>query len=482
MKNIILFAFAAFLGLSVYAQSSQGFELNVKIAGYPEDQTVRLGRYYGAQTLLVPDTATFDQRRGTFVFKRDEPLEKGMYMLVSYENVPAEFIVDESQQFSIDMKYPEFGVDMKFSGSPENQIYMDFNNQMRPFHQEFSELRKQFDAIEDKNSLEAKALADQIQAILENIENVRNEFMEKNPTHLMTAVFRAQRDVEVPEAPDYIPENERNQWRYNYYKDNYFGNMDLLDDRLLRTPIFHQRLENYLDKVLSQHPDSLISGMDRLIAQIRNTPELFKYVVWFTTDKYMRSQIIGYDAIWVHLAEMYYLSGDAVWASEATIENFQTHVNKTKPLLIGSVPAEFWCPDTNADRPNEQFRSVFEPKTRYTIVIFWEPNCGHCKRQMPILRDFYDAKREELDFEVFAVCRDHNVENWRKYINESNMTRWINVNGKASNIKYDDLWDVHSSPTIYVLDSQRRIVTKRIEVDQIEPFIQNWNAIHYSDQ
>ncbi|MCL2028758.1 MAG: DUF4369 domain-containing protein, partial [Bacteroidales bacterium] len=211
MKNIILFAFAAFLGLSADAQSSQGFELNVKIAGYPEDQTVRLGRYYGAQTLLVPDTATFDQRRGTFVFKRDEPLEKGMYMLVSYENVPAEFIVDESQQFSIDMKYPEFGVDMKFTGSPENQIYMDFNNQMRPFHQEFSELRKQFDAIEDKNSPEAKALADQIQAILENIENVRNEFMEKNPTHLMTAVFRAQRDVEVPEAQDYIPENERNQ-------------------------------------------------------------------------------------------------------------------------------------------------------------------------------------------------------------------------------------------------------------------------------
>ncbi len=98
---------------------------------------------------------------------------------------------------------------------------------------------------------------------------------------------------------------------------------------------------------------------------------------------------------------------------------------------------------------------------------------------MPLLRDFYNSKHKELDFEVFAVCRDHNVEAWKNYIYSNKMTEWVNVNGKASNIKYDDLWDVHSTPTIYVLDSQKRIVTKRVEVEQIEPFIKNWNALYY---
>ena len=56
---------------------------------------------------------------------------------------------------------------------------------------------------------------------------------------------------------------------------------------------------------------------------------------------------------------------------------------------------------------------------------------------------------------------------------------WVNVNGMSSNVRYDELWDVNSTPTIYVLDSQKRIVTKRIDVDQIEAFIRNWNAIHY---
>jgi thiol-disulfide isomerase/thioredoxin len=428
----------------------------------------------------------FDKKRGVFVIKRTEPLEAGMYMLVSHENAPAEFIVEKSQHFRIDMKYPEFGVDMKFTGSPENQLFVDFNNKIRPLHQEFSELRKQYDALEDKNSPKGKEISEKIQDILKRIEDVRTQFIEDNPKHLMAAVFRAQRDVEVPEAPDDIPENERTHWRYNYFKDNYFGNMDLSDDRLLRTPIFHQRLENYIDKVLSPLPDSLISGIDRLIEQIRNTPELFKYVVWFTTDKFMRSQIVGYDAIWVHLAEKYYLSGDAVWANEQVLENFQNAVNKTKPLLIGSVPAEFMCPDTTitadmTDFPWSSYRSVFSPKNRYTVVIFWEPGCGHCKKQMAALRDFYNEKRKELDFEVFAVCRDKNVDAWKKYIYENNMTHWINVNGKASTIRYDELWDVHSVPTIYVLDSKKRIVTKRIEAEQIEPVIRNWNALHYND-
>jgi thiol-disulfide isomerase/thioredoxin len=165
----------------------------------------------------------------------------------------------------------------------------------------------------------------------------------------------------------------------------------------------------------------------------------------------------------------------------------QKSVDKTKPLLIGNIPAEFKCPDTNittamnGDYPFALYRSVFEPKNRYTVVIFWEPSCGHCKKQMPILRDFYNEKRKELDFEVFAVARNTDIDGWKNYIKNTNISDWMNVFGKASTVKYDELWDVHSAPMIYVLDSKKRIVTKRIEAEQIEPFIRNWNALYYND-
>ncbi|MCL2683289.1 MAG: DUF5106 domain-containing protein [Bacteroidales bacterium] len=481
MKKIMLFFFAAFLGFPGMTQTNKGFEMTVKIDGYPEGARLSLGRYYADKHLFV-DTAIFDKKRGVYVFKRPERLEGGMYMLISFENMPADLIIDQYQQFSIEMNYPFNATNvstMKFKNSPENQIYMELNAKVRPFFEELSDVRKEFEALEDKQSPEAEALAKRQQSIWENMEKARTQFMQDNPKHLMTAVWRAQRDIEVPEAPDDIPEDERNHWRYNYFKDHYFDNMDLTDDRLIRTPVFHQRLETYIDKVLSQHHDSIKFALERLIEQTREAPELFKYVVWYSVDRYQRSQIVGYDAIWIYLAKKYYLGGDAFWASDAVIENFRKHIERWEPLLIGNRPPEFMCPDTNVGRPEERWRSVFEPQTRYTVVMFWEPSCGHCKRQMPLLRDFYNAKREELDFEVFAVCRHADIDLWKNYIYSNHMTDWINVYGMTSNIKYDDLWDVSSIPTIYVLDSQKRIVTKRIEVDQIEPFIRNWNALYY---
>jgi hypothetical protein len=100
---------------------------------------------------------------------------------------------------------------------------------------------------------------------------------------------------------------------------------------------------------------------------------------------------------------------------------------------------------------------------------------------MPVLRDFYNNMREELDFEVFAVGRDHDLDVWRAYLRDNDMTHWINVTGTTADLDFVEHWDARTSPLIYVLDSQNRIVTKRIEVEQIEPFIRNWNALHYSD-
>ena len=488
MKRYFLFVFIAFFGVistldarrNQPAEPQGGFELTVRVHGYPEGETLRLGRYFGAQTLLVPDTAVFDERRGVFVFRRDEPLEGGMYLLVSHSNFPAEFIVDEYQHFSIEMRYPEFGVDMQFTGSPENQIFADFNASIRPLHQEIGELRRQQGELEDRTSPEGQALNEQMQAIWTTIHEMQTQFMNDNPQHLMTAVFRAQRDVEVPEAPSYIPEDEQNNWRYNYWKRNFFNNIDLTDSRLLRTPIFHQRLTRFLDVVLMPTPDSIISGLDHLISQVRGDSALFQYVIWYTTDRFMRSQIIGHDAIWVHLVDRYYLTGDAFWVSEATLENFQRAADRARPLLIGATPAEFMSPDLDG-----RWRSVFEGTrtNRYTVVIFWDSRCGFCRRMMPILRDFYNERREDLDFEVFAVYfrMGDTEQDWRDYLNTNNMTNWINVHGGTSNIRFDQYWDVNSVPTFFILDNQRRIVARRINVEHIEPFIQNWNALHFSN-
>ena len=98
---------------------------------------------------------------------------------------------------------------------------------------------------------------------------------------------------------------------------------------------------------------------------------------------------------------------------------------------------------------------------------------------MPKWHDLYEKHGKEWDFDVIAICKDHEVEEWKHYIRKHNMLDWTNLCGKKANLDYDDKWDVATTPTIYVLDSKKRIVTKMIEPEYLEDFIKDWNKKYF---
>jgi thiol-disulfide isomerase/thioredoxin len=496
MKNMTSLFFVVLI-LNSYA-FAQNFELSVKVKDYPADSSLKLGRYYQAKTYLV-DSLKYDNKTKSFVLKRDTLFEGGMYMLVSYENSPAEIVIDKNQNFSIEANYSDHHFsDLKFINSNENTVYQSFNKKNERIYTELDEINKSYKAITEREASEKIDLSNEKNELIERnkilsakLEETKRTFMQDYPEHIMTAVFRAQNEIVVPEPPADITEDlSQKIWKYEYYYNHFFDNFDLkTDDRLIRTPVFHNKLQYYIEKVLPPHPDTIKFVIERLIEQTRGNDEYFKYVVWYAVDYYQRSQIVGYDAIWIYLAKKYYLPKadgtpqDAYWASEGTVTNFTNRIATLEPLLIGNIPKEFACPDTNINTSKEKFISVFEPskKHRYTVVIIWEPSCGHCRKKVPELRDLYNSLKDSLDFEVYAVGRDHDIEEWKEFIYKNNIQHWVNVCGKTATIDYSKEWDVVTTPTIVVLDDKHRIVTKKIEPDQIPIFIRQWNELRYEE-
>ncbi|MDR2511522.1 MAG: DUF5106 domain-containing protein [Bacteroidales bacterium] len=508
-KNILILSLLLFVVIGFAQKKSKfDFEMEVFIKNYPADSTLKLGRYYQGKTYFV-DTFTFDKKNKSFVLRRDTVPDSGMYMLISYENVPHDVIIDHDHHFTVRTEYKNIeGKDAHyfdgstFENSLDNQLFLNFNLNTASFRKEMDSLRMVYTDIQQKekdldtNSAAYAALKIRKQNITDGfdilnakLETLKDNFLKDNPEHIMTVVFKAQKEIDVPDAPDSITDDiAKQRWRWEYYYNHYFDNIDLHDARLVRTPIYPQKLQNYIEKILPPHPDTIKFALERLIEKTRGCDEIFKYTVWYPIDYYQRSPVVGYDAIWVYLAKKYYLPkkegdtlADAFWATPGMISNLKNRIEKVEPLLIGNVPPEFYCPDTNVDRPNQKMISCFAPAKnhRYTVVMFWEPSCSHCRKKIPELRDLYNAKKDELDFEVYAVGKDHNVGEWKEYIYKNNIDKWINVNGKTSNINFDDRWDIISTPTLYVLDNKHRIVTKRIEPEQIEPFIKMWNEEYY---
>ena len=494
MRNIVLkhsiaglLLMAALSGLTQTAaaqtkgDAKPALEIKVKIADYPDSMqnVLLLGRYYGSSQYII-DTAVYNAKTNTYTFSSEQPKERGLYLLITNDKRFAEFILDEDQQFEIETKFPSLNEHIKFTGSPENQLYMDFIEAGKGDYSAMNEAQKAFSEAKESNDTVAQAAwREKITALFDRMDQQKADFIKKNPDHLMAAVFKAQQDIDVPDAPEDTPDSLKREWQYEYYKEHYFDNLDLCDDRLVYTPVFHQRMTAWLDKVLyMQSPDTMKYAIERFIEKCRCSKELFKYAIWYPVDKYQRSEIIGQDAIWVHIAKKYYLTGEAYWATPSIVENFKKRITRVEPLLIGNRPPEFACPDTTVDSPNENFISVFSSPKRYTVVIFWSMTCGHCKKSLPKWLDFYHEKGKELDLEIIAICKDFEVADWKNYIREHHFD-WINLNGKTATADYNDLWDIVSTPTVYILDRDKRIVTKRIDQEYAEDFIRLWEREHF---
>ena len=72
---------------------------------------------------------------------------------------------------------------------------------------------------------------------------------------------------------------------------------------------------------------------------------------------------------------------------------------------------------------------------------------------------------------MFAVGNDFENETWLKYIQDNNLD-WINgSDGGDFTSNFRHLYDVYSTPQTYLLDKDKKILIKKIEVEALDDYI-----------
>ena len=74
------------------------------------------------------------------------------------------------------------------------------------------------------------------------------------------------------------------------------------------------------------------------------------------------------------------------------------------------------------------------------------------------------------DIEVFAVYTQAKKEEWNEYIEENNL-EWLNVYDPYYTSNFRELYDIYTTPIIYLLDKDKTIVAKRLQVEDIDRFL-----------
>jgi thiol-disulfide isomerase/thioredoxin len=119
--------------------------------------------------------------------------------------------------------------------------------------------------------------------------------------------------------------------------------------------------------------------------------------------------------------------------------------------------------------------SLYSINAPFTIVTFWDPNCGHCKEEIPRLDSFYKAKWKNYGVAVYSVnIYENEIPAWKKFLSEKNISKeWRQAyetkeartaTEKAGKANYRQLYDIYKTPTVYLLDKDKRIIAKQLSL------------------
>lgn len=458
MKKILYALLALFITQTINAQ---GYKIKFSITGL-KDSVCYLANYYGDKQYLQ-DTAKVNSK-GEFTFENPKrTLEKGMYIVVGNGKIRFfDFIVNKEQVFSVKSDYKGMDSAMSFVGSPENTLFYSYINYLRGKRKEAEEIQKAMKDVRT-DSVKRKPYEEKMKKIDTDVKEFKKNLFQNNPNSFVTSFLKVMDEPEIPEAPKLANGKIDSTFAYYYYKNHFFDNVNFQDDGLVRTPVFHDRLARFFKDVLPQMPDSISAEADKIIAKAAGTNEMFKYLVFYVTNYTETSKVMGMDAAFVHMVDQYYATKKAYWVDENQLLKITERAKLLKPILLGKAAPEMSLTDTFG-----KIHTLSKIQANYTLICFWDPDCGHCKTEVPALyKTWGELKKKGIDIKVYGVACTVEDDKWRKFIKEKGLN-WINViDLPGSRARYD----IYSTPVLYLLDKDKKIVAKRIGHDNLEEII-----------
>lgn len=464
MKKYLFSFLILCTGLSACAQGKKGekevisnkagYSIGVKVKGMQPGSRFILANYLGDKP-YARDTA-FADASGIATFKGNERLERGIYMVLLPGMSYFEVIVGDNAHFRIetDTTTADYYDKMTAHGSEENTRFIAYNKFLI---QKESERRNTTDENK-KREIDNKVV------------EYKKNYIASNPGDLLSNVLLMMEQIDVPDAPAHLSTEEAKKWQYNYYVQHYWDKINFKEEGLVRTPgaIMQNIIDRYFDKVLNQDPDTLNKYVDFVVGKTEGTKELERFFIWYLTRKYETSKVMCHDGVFAHLAKQYYCTGKAFWADSSLITKICEKAEKITYTACKAI-----VPDLKMADINGNFKQLYNEKAPFTVVFFWDPTCGHCKKVVPKLIEMKKAFKDTI--KVYAVGSEGKYDEWVKYVKEHpEMNVFTNVNKTDRYFPWPinkQNYDIQANPVIFLLDEDKKVLAKKIDENKLEEFI-----------
>lgn len=257
----------------------------------------------------------------------------------------------------------------------------------------------------------------------------------------------------TPAIPQGLATNEQ---RFAYLVEHYWDNFDFTDTAYIAQPeVTEQAFVNYIDlfpyapvQVVGQ---SIVQMLDKAFA---GNEIMFDYFAELY-EKYLHDHQSPYRS-----EEYYILALQAITGSQKIDDT-----RKIRPLSqlewamknrTGETATDFVFALKNGTR-----MKLSDVKSQYTILFFNDPDCRDCEHAKAVL-----SQLKNPAVKTVAIYPYDDMELWRAAAYPEG---WIN--GHATSVDKDELYDLPVFPTIYLLDSTKKVVLKDVTAEQLMGYL-----------
>jgi thiol-disulfide isomerase/thioredoxin len=434
-KNILVLLFLSISTISI--SQTKGYTIKLKIKPL-KNQPVYLGYHYGDNQYVV-DTAMLD-KNSEAVFKKNHTLPQGMYLIVLPTMKYFNFILSKNQNINIENDTANLYLNLKIENDEENQYFAEYQKLLYLNQQSNEVYREKSKLYPDS----AKFYNQKIEKNKNNLLVQKKDWIEKHPEWLFSKILKAILPVD-----------------FTFDAQKYFQNVDFSDERLLFSPAFTNKLDEFFTSLPSltvENIDSLYKAIDYILMQSMKKSSVYEEITKYLIGQFdLSGTYPNPDAFW-YISDKYFLNGLCPWINDAFKTKLSKYNEKIKSICIGSTFPNLYLSDIQ----NKKIK-LTDTKSDFTLLIFWNPECDHCVDYMKKLKIVYQAYQRQ-QFEVVAILTGNNVELWK---NEITNYPWIHLyDPKLTNDFIEDLF-LFNTPQLFLLDKDKKIIAKDILTEEL---------------
>ena len=452
MRKKWLLLFLLFPAL-VHAQ----YQIKIKATNTADSIAYFRGTVFDDKNYIPKDTIKL--YKGNYTVAAKKPIIGGIYFLYFPKSKQKVFFsLENLDSIKVEIRGANYLDSIKFSNKVNQQFveYQLLEKKLSNYDTNYAaELAKgkKFNLAQKAAFFQPKTsqLVSYRTTLLKNLKQVNALFVHLNTLNIL--------DSSVPSRKNYIGRNEL------------IKRIDFKNPKLLFTP----NIKNVLNEYYSYYPlqaDSLNKGLDTVMNKVDGKSNMSMYITDYFIKLLHNREIVNNTEAYTYYLEKYILNQKYKISDIKQLDQLKTELANLKSLQLQDTCVNMILKDTAGQVQNLQ---EFASQNKYTLIIFYDPTCEHCKVELPKMDSTINLLENTYNIKVgrYAVCNEPNlpVSIWKDFIVKYNLSKnYINVN-LGNNMDLRKSYDAFTNPIFYLVNNKGILLGKKLSPQTVRNLI-----------